>query len=59
MHDMYEIETYLKYRSEGLTQEAEKARQLKRVKKEKSIDLVITWGWYSPPLRIVVEGELK
>jgi len=56
---MYEIETYLKYRSEDMTQEAEKARQLKRVKKEKPIDLVITWGWYSPPLRIVVEGELK
>jgi hypothetical protein len=69
MHDTYGIETYLKYHTEDLIQQAEHERQIQKVARSisrKSTDrshLHIVIGFTRTPDtrfgRIVIEGGLK
>jgi hypothetical protein len=69
MHDIYETETYLKYHTEYLIQQAERERQMRQAKRllnresSEQFGLRVTIGFTRTPVsklgQIVIEGELK
>ncbi len=69
MYDLYETETYIKHHSEDLMQQAERKRELLRVRRVQNLrkfeyfDMSLKFGFMRTPEsrfgQIVIKGALK